>query len=371
MNFIKRLFVPNITFKETDWIEEQKYKTLSAILSLTVFILIFFIILRFMQGNIYMVKVNAIGTIVFGTVALLLRFNPKSYDLISRIFILTTFAMASINMNLAVHGSRAIWLASIIVATFYFRDKKEGIVWTFIFVILTLVGEYYSSLANANNLSVIDYSTLIVNFLLIAMIMTWYEKLKTRDKESLIRQKKVLEKTVAQRTRELEDKIITDELTGLYNRRYLYEVSDKVLKSSKRDHKKFMFVMMDVDNFKLYNDNYGHHAGDEGLKAIGHIIKSSLTRGSDYSFRVGGEEFAFIIQEEDLEKVIDHVESIREKIEALGFEHTYNEHYGVMTASFGIEVVKPEDNRDMDNIYKAADKKLYKAKADGRNKTVY
>lgn len=365
----KKLFVPDMEFEESQWISEQKIKTLSMLLSATVLILIFFFILRYFQGNIYMVKVNLTGTAIFTAITILLRVRPASYDLISRLFILITFSMALLNMNLAEHGSRAIWLASIVVATFYFRDKKEGIIWTAFFVILTLMVEY-GNIDRESHLNNIDYIALIINFGLISVILSWYERLKTREKENLTRQAQFLEKKVKERTKALEEMSITDELTGLYNRRHLYDVARRVLKTQIREKKSFIFVMVDIDYFKFYNDYYGHYAGDEALKRVSKIIINNLSRGTDYAFRVGGEEFAVMMTNLSPQEAYEHIEKIRKDIMGLNIEHRLSKNDDIITASFGIEFVIPEKHTHFDDIYKKADTKLYLAKQDGRNKTI-
>jgi len=365
---LKKLFVPEISLPHDRWIEGHKYVTLSILLSSTAAILIVFMILRYMQDDMYMVKADAVGALMAGICAYLLRLDFDYYKVTSRLFVFMTFVLALVNMNLAQHGSRAIWLATIIVATFYFRDRKEGLLWTAFFVAITFISEY-ANISEVTALGTVDYISLVVNFMIISVLLSWYEKIKERDKERLLEQTKMLEEKVSERTCQLEALSITDELTGMYNRRYLYQIVERLLKTQRRDKQNFVFAMMDIDGFKEYNDTYGHFAGDEALKKVAGIIKKYLGRGDDYGFRVGGEEFCIITTGLSEKDAFDYVENIRKAVADLKIEHEQSPE-GILTVSFGVEDIIPDGKTDIDTIYKNADKKLYQAKEQGRNRTV-
>jgi len=164
----------------------------------------------------------------------------------------------------------------------------------------------------------------------------------------------------------IEEISILDELTNLYNRRYFNQIFDKELKRAKRENKIFVFVMMDVDNFKKYNDTYGHSSGDDVLQKIANVLRTTLMRSGDTAFRLGGEEFGVIMsvtKEEDAKIVTD---KMKDAIFELNIEHLGNENFGVVTASFGIKIVR-EPYAEMQDIYKEADNALYGAKRAGRN----
>jgi len=167
----------------------------------------------------------------------------------------------------------------------------------------------------------------------------------------------------------VEEISILDELTGLYNRRYFNQIFDKELKRAKRENKIFVFMMMDVDNFKKYNDTYGHSAGDDVLQKVSNVLSSTLMRSGDTAFRLGGEEFGAIMsvtKEEDAKLLTDKMKNM---LFELKIEHLENENFGVVTASFGIKIVR-EPYEEMQDIYKEADKALYDAKRSGRNSVI-
>lgn len=194
---------------------------------------------------------------------------------------------------------------------------------------------------------------------------------------------KTLEKEVDLRTRELketnqklekyvnqiEEIAITDELTKLYNRRYFNEIFPKEIQRAVRGKQAISFLMIDVDYFKLYNDNYGHQKGDEVLAAIGNVLKRNCCRrASDIPVRLGGEEFGVIFSKADAQQSAAFSESVRDSVESLRIEHAFNKAAGHISVSCGLlTVINPTQKTYMDELYKIADKALYSAKENGRN----
>lgn len=170
----------------------------------------------------------------------------------------------------------------------------------------------------------------------------------------------------------LEELVITDELTTLYNRRCFNMQLGSILELCKVSNLYIMLAIIDVDNFKKYNDTYGHLKGDEALKWVAKTIKSNALEGMS-AFRIGGEEFALLFASEQSHSIIKKINSIRRAIEELEIEHIQNEPYNILTASFGIYVQKCSNNNkcDPDEIHKKADELLYRAKEDGRNTISY
>lgn len=164
----------------------------------------------------------------------------------------------------------------------------------------------------------------------------------------------------------LEKLSYKDSLTGVYNRRKFDEVFVKSLKSAKRYKRIINFAIVDVDNFKLYNDLYGHHEGDVVLKSISELILNSLGRPDDYVFRLGGEEFGLLYYSQDSEKSLKFVNKIREDVEKLNIKHKNNSYFGKVTISLGLTIIINKID-DAPFIYKEADKLMYKAKNAGRN----
>jgi len=163
---------------------------------------------------------------------------------------------------------------------------------------------------------------------------------------------------------------ITDELTTLYNKRFFNKTFPREIKRAKRLKTHFVFVILDIDNFKLYNDTYGHKEGDSVLQEIGVLIRKMFKRSYDFPFRIGGEEFAIIFTEKDTAKIYPHVEALRKAIEELHIEHQFNANHGIVTTSIGYKVMNSDKILTETEIYQQADKALYLAKKSGRNTVI-
>lgn len=173
----------------------------------------------------------------------------------------------------------------------------------------------------------------------------------------------------------IEELSLTDELTKLYNRRYFNQVFTTELHRACRDEKVFSFVILDVDNFKKYNDNYGHKKGDIVLQKVASYLKDSLKRATDIVFRLGGEEFGIIYSTNTSKQAIELATKLCEGIEELNIEHNYNDVSKFVTASFGLTLCDFSNGIKKDIcqnvLYEEADKELYKAKGQGRNQVSF
>lgn len=162
---------------------------------------------------------------------------------------------------------------------------------------------------------------------------------------------------------------ITDGLTTLYNRRHFNDIAPGIIENSIRSNNVFSFVLLDIDNFKKYNDTYGHQEGDNVLIKVSSALKKTFKRSEDAVFRLGGEEFGVLIKAKTKEDVLTLAEKARKDIELLNLEHKQNPPLNVITASFGVSIIEIENNNlELDFIYKETDDALYEAKESGRNK---
>ena len=170
----------------------------------------------------------------------------------------------------------------------------------------------------------------------------------------------------------IENLSITDPLTKLYNRRYFDDIFYKELNRAKRDKTIFCLLSLDVDYFKFYNDTYGHQEGDIVLQIISKILMLNLKRPSDFSFRMGGEEFSAIFTISEEKNIYEFSELLRKSVEDLKIEHKRNMVSAFVTTSIGVVFVDFNIDNAQTNLksalYKYADVLLYKAKAAGRNK---
>jgi diguanylate cyclase (GGDEF)-like protein/PAS domain S-box-containing protein len=169
--------------------------------------------------------------------------------------------------------------------------------------------------------------------------------------------------------KQAEELSITDELSSLFNRRHFNNLFPQELARAEREQKHIALIIIDIDYFKPYNDNYGHQQGDSALKTVAKVLKSSLRRAGDFAFRIGGEEFAVIVTVEHSEDVYKLAEKLRKSVEDLKLEHAYNQGFPYMTVSIGIKTHQGSGGQapKMELMYRLADDALYQAKGNGRN----
>ncbi|HTR05819.1 MAG TPA: diguanylate cyclase [Paraburkholderia sp.] len=159
----------------------------------------------------------------------------------------------------------------------------------------------------------------------------------------------------------------TDSLTGLHNRRTLGDILEQEWRRAKRTRSVFSLLFVDIDRFKAYNDKYGHQAGDDALAAVARCIGENIRQPVDTAARYGGEEFIVVLPDTRLDGACAIAENIRMAISELDIEHSDSE-YGHVTASIGSASWTPEQDIDVTQVIKAADRALYDAKAQGRNR---
>ncbi len=159
----------------------------------------------------------------------------------------------------------------------------------------------------------------------------------------------------------------TDQLTDIANRRFFDEFILQQWNRMKRDNKPLSLIMCDVDHFKLYNDAYGHQAGDECLVKIAKIIVNSFARSTDFIARYGGEEFAIILPDTNNEGAVTIAEKIKNDVIKANIAHEKSTYSSAVTLSMGVSTIVPYKNALIVELIKSADELLYKAKANGRN----
>lgn len=160
----------------------------------------------------------------------------------------------------------------------------------------------------------------------------------------------------------------TDSLTGLSNRRSFDECLQREWARAGRSERPLALIILDLDFFKQYNDQYGHISGDKCLKEVAKALQEGR-RAADVEARIGGEEFALLLPDTEIEGAVSVAETIRAHIEALQLPHVKSP-MGVVTASFGVATATAGRAETTENLMLAADKALYEAKRQGRNRVV-
>ncbi len=172
--------------------------------------------------------------------------------------------------------------------------------------------------------------------------------------------------TLQLREKELSRISITDELTGLFNRRHFNTMLRHSMEYAQGTGEPLALVLMDIDHFKVVNDRHGHQAGDQVLKALGAIMRKNV-RTSDYPCRIGGEEFAVLMLHTDVNGAGNVAERIRQEFEESGVGIPADSTF-LTTISVGIAGFQPGEAGQ--RFFNRADKALYRAKKEGRNRVV-
>jgi len=198
--------------------------------------------------------------------------------------------------------------------------------------------------------------------------------IKTKDEiENLAGEFNQMVESISSMKKDLDKKIeltqqlaITDSLTGLYNRRFFMEKLSEEVKRNERFNHPISIILVDVDDFKVYNDTHGHLTGDDLLRSLAVILKKHV-RSVDFVCRIGGEEFMVILPETNHTAALKIAEGLRQAVEQYPFAHEEMQPSGKLTISLGVATsVKGE--KDLLKLIKSADDALYHAKRTGKNK---
>lgn len=170
---------------------------------------------------------------------------------------------------------------------------------------------------------------------------------------------------------EKAERIYYDALTGLYNRRYFEERMEQVMNSLSRSGGMLSVMMVDIDNFKEYNDNYGHGEGDKCLRAVALALYASAIRKTDFIARYGGEEFAVVLPDTGESGARLVAERILNNVRKRKIPHEKSKSSDVVTVSVGVTSGTVNHNQSYEDYIKRADILLYMSKRSGRDKSTF
>ncbi|MBZ8142473.1 GGDEF domain-containing protein [Rubrivivax gelatinosus] len=216
--------------------------------------------------------------------------------------------------------------------------------------------------------------------LLIDTVLDMYDGLSTRTL-NLLRERRArveAERKLVQAyqdleaaNRRLEATTLTDELTGLFNRRHFDAVFATEIARARREGTTLTLVLLDIDHFKRLNDTYGHIAGDEALVRVGAKLREFCRRPGDRAFRLGGEEFALLASGSSPSgRGADFAEAIRREMAALAIANVASDVERTLTVSLGAVIRVPNAGDSPQSVFREADRRLYDAKQLGRNRAV-
>lgn len=230
----------------------------------------------------------------------------------------------------------------------------------------------YSLRASVNNNDEIGALSREFNSML-GMIESNNKELLRLNAELTSKHQKVLEIQDELQTANAELKRLSehDPLTGLSNRLALEKKLEQAWEILSRTGDPLTIMLADIDHFKLYNDRYGHQAGDRALKLVAAALTDVAQRKSDMAARYGGEEFLLVLPGTDANAAMEIAASLREQVIAAQIEHDWNPAGPFLTISIGISTVIPSSGLTMEALVSAADKALYNIKESGRNSFGY
>lgn len=212
-------------------------------------------------------------------------------------------------------------------------------------------------------------------FLLIAWVISCMRYKKQVDVFSirkLLQQKNVqlqrVNNELEKANQKLERISLTDSLTSISNRMAFDKTIRTQWNSCKRYFIPMSLIMIDIDFFKAFNDNYGHQQGDQCLRKVAAALASCMRRSSDMVARYGGEEFAVIVTHMEQEKVLEYAEQLRKSVEQLSITHMYSSVAQCITISLGVHTEVPSEDSSVEKFIRTSDKALYEAKK-SRNST--
>jgi diguanylate cyclase (GGDEF)-like protein len=200
---------------------------------------------------------------------------------------------------------------------------------------------------------------------------------QARDEIALAASRDHLAEVVEQRTAQLQAANIRlealsrfDPLTGLANRRHFDELKELEFNRALRHHQPLSVLMCDIDFFKLYNDTYGHAMGDQCLRDVALTMSALFSRSGELVARLGGEEFAVLLPGQVREQAAASAERLRELLANQKLPHSASQVSPYVTLSIGVAELDPATMERFDQLLQSADKALYRAKSQGRNRCV-
>ncbi len=285
------------------------------------------------------------------------------------------------------YGNVSAYLVALILGSiiFYMDSRMLSIPYLISLSILIIGLPYFQS----STAILIGHYVNVGIFVLLSWVMTktlyenivkdfasrWEIKKKNNQLSSINSQlsdeivlRKKIQGELEEANQELKKLSLMDDLTGIPNRRSLDSFLDREWNRAVREGNSISLLMIDIDYFKAFNDNYGHSSGDDILIKVAQTINGHCRRSSDFVARLGGEEFLFIAVNMDEEGTRNLAEKIRDSIQKLKIIHEYSQTGSYLTVSIGITIVKPSLNDKPGVSINKADRALYSAKLAGRNR---
>lgn len=339
---------------------------LSTMLSAVILVFASFTLYNIIIGNIQLAMLDSIGLLISVFAMGVLHFRKKP-ELVIDIVAVTLFVF-------------------LIVFVITNQNKSYGLTWTILYPIFVILLKgrnkgamyaaiYFCILFPMAYMGIGEWQdgawdfTSFLRYAVIAMLVvhaTYFAESSYQRSYNELNSIRERERQYIEELKKLSD---TDALTMLYNRRHLENNYNNLVRGAIRYEQTLVFLVLDIDHFKSYNDIYGHQMGDTALTQIATLIQSYAKRGNDKVFRLGGEEFAGVFYCQDEKGIKKNIEAMKQAVEDLKIEHKGSDLSPYITVSIG--VVAMNESHTLEQAYEMADRALYQAKKSGRNRVIF
>lgn len=351
---LNNFFYSNFEFEEDETLLKFKFKMINSVLLIVAFFSLLFGLMSDLGINdigSFHAKVDYVYSIIAVFLVIFLRFSKENYIIASHILLVSSvLTFFSALINVPQDEFRIIWFYLMIFLAYILNGSKSGVFYTAVSILIILASHLFWDL----KLSHIAINSAVLGLVIGSFLSHVYTK-KISD----------YEKTLHEKNATLEMLAFTDGLTKIMNKRTFDEVSKNYFERLQRDGQGFSLLMLDLDNFKIINDTYGHQVGDLILMQFAETIRP-LVRKSDVFARIGGEEFAILLSNSEVAGAERLAEKIHEAVKNISVQ--CEKKSISVTTSIGITQNKKTD-ASFDEIVFRADNALYQAKDKGRNQT--
>jgi diguanylate cyclase (GGDEF)-like protein len=353
---LNNLLSGGVHFEETEENLAFRVRFLNGLILIAITAALLFVVLdQFgvnMLGDLQLLFTELYALIAF-LVAIALRGRKQAYTAAVIVILISSFLVFSSALILVLSDEfRMIWYFILVVAAYVLLGNRAGIAATLASILMVAAAKFSFGIAISEN----AFSTFILSMLVTSGIALSYTRLSNSYFERMTEN--------VNKLRELASK---DPLTGLWNARAFYDMSNKLISLGQRNTSPHCTLFIDLDHFKSINDRFGHATGDSVLRTVATCIASSC-RESDIVGRIGGEEFVVFLPDTDDDGALLLAEKIRQNVEVLVPNTPDNEPCRV-TLSIGVAHSDSSDD-SIEDIQRRADIAMYDAKKQGRNRVV-
>ena len=347
INF-KKMLVSGHSFESSEYELKLKFILFNSLLIFNILIVSIATLARLSHSQYTHALIDAIYVVLASSTFILARYEKKNFNKLVYFIIFLSYTVVSLSFYAGLNPlAGASWYFILLMITFFLKGYKEGGI-IFVISLVTIIYISYSKYL----FTPIEIFLGMIPFLGSLFFMFFFENIN-----------KVLKDTIEEQKELYHHQSQYDGLTEIPNRVLFLDRLSQNIKSAKRSKTKVAVLFIDLDYFKEINDSLGHDVGDHVLIEVANRLNTQI-RASDTVARIGGDEFAIIIDDFNNVKIVDNI--VEKLFEHMSFPYEYNEHNLKLSLSLGVTIY-PEDSEDMETLLKNADKAMYRAKNNGRN----